>query len=187
MIMKDEKGQWSNRTADVIVLEPYNPQWVGQFELERQAIRECIDSSISLIIEHFGSTAIPGLPAKPIIDILIGAPFVHWATIVEALKSMKYIHWEDNPNRDREFLVKGMPPFGTRRSHHVHICEVNGPLWERLLFRDYLRAHAEDRQAYAKLKEQLASEFPDDRDAYTAGKTQLVAEITRRARTWGGN
>src|SRR5215831_13569627 len=111
-----------------------------------------------------------GLPAKPIIDIMVGAERRHWPAIVQALKRIAYVHWEDNPDTNREFLVKGMPPFGTRRTHHVHICEVGGPLWERLLFRDYLQHHAEDRLAYATLKQRLAAAYPEDREAYTRGR-----------------
>jgi len=184
MITRDENGRWSNQAEDRIIVVPYDPRWAEQFVDESRAIRACVDAAIPLAIEHFGSTAIPGVPAKPIIDILIGASRQHWSAIVEALKRIAYVHWEDNPDADREFLVKGMPPFGTRRTHHVHLCEVGGPLWERLLFRDYLRTHADDRQAYATLKHRLAAEHPDDREAYTRGKDILVAEIMDRARAW---
>ena len=181
---RDKTGQWNNWAVDVIRLEPYNPGWADQFAHEQRAIREGVDPSVPLVIEHFGSTAIPGLPAKPIIDILIGASPEHWPTIIEALHGLVYVHWEDNPDPQREFLVKGMPPFGDRRTHHVHIGEVGGPLWERLLFRDYLRYHPEDRLAYAALKERLAVEYPNDREAYTDGKGALVIEIMSRARAW---
>lgn len=184
MLAQDDSGRWNNRAGDVITIEPYNPRWADEFTCEQKAIRESVDASIILVIEHFGSTAIPGLPAKPIIDILIGASREHWSTIIDALKGMQYVHWQDNPNPDRVFLVKGMPPFGVRRTHHIHICEIGSPLWERLLFRDYLRNNVQDRQAYAELKEQLAAEFPDDRDAYTNAKGKLVAEIMERARIW---
>jgi len=66
-----------------------------------------------------------------------------------------------------------MPPFGVRRTHHVHLCEIGGRLWERLLFRDYLGCHPEDRAAYADLKNRLAAEHRDDREAYTRGKGAL--------------
>ena len=115
---------------------------------------------------------------------MIGAERRHWPAIVQALKRLAYVHWEVNPDPDREFLVKGMPPFGTRRTHHVHLCERGGPFWERLLFRDYLHSHAEARSAYADLKSQLAVVYPEDRDAYTRGKEALVAEIMDRARGW---
>ena len=132
MISQDEGGRWSNRAEDAITIVPYDPRWLELFADERCAIRECIDTDVPLAIEHFGSTAIPGVPAKPIIDIMLGADRRHWSTIVQALQGRGYVHWEGNPDVDREFLVKGMPPFGTRRTHHVHLCEVGGPLWERL-------------------------------------------------------
>ncbi|QSA97305.1 GrpB family protein [Methylococcus sp. EFPC2] len=184
MITQDENGRWSNHAEDIIDIVPYDRRWVEQFADERRAIRDCVDAAIPLVIEHFGSTAIPGAAAKPIIDIMIGADRRHWPATIQALKRMAYVHWEDNPDADREFLVKGMPPFGTRRTHHVHINEVSGPLWERLLFRDYLQSHAEDRSAYTDLKVSLAVEYPEDREAYTRGKDALVAEIMARARSW---
>ncbi len=184
MIAQDETGRWSNHAEDVIRLEPYDPRWADQFANERRAIRECVASSIPLVIEHIGSTAVPGLPAKPIIDILIGVSSQDLPAIIEALKGIAYVHWEDNPEPDREFLVKGMPPFGIRRTHHIHICAVGGQLWERLLFRDYLRHHAEDRSAYAALKEHLAAQYPDGRAAYANGKGELFADIMGRARVW---
>src|SRR2546428_303982 len=184
MITRDEKGRWSNRAEDIITIEPYDTRWADQFADERRAIRNCVDASVPLVIEHFGSTAVPGVPAKPIIDILIGARHQHWATIVQALKRIGYVHWEDNPDTEREFLVKGMPPFGVRRTHHVHLCEIGSPFWERLLFRDYLIDHAEDRMAYANLKSCLAAAHRDDREAYTRGKDAFVADIMDRARVW---
>ena len=184
MITQDENGRWSNREEDIITIVPYDRGWVEQFADERRAIRACVNAAIPLVIEHFGSTAIPGVPAKPIIDIMLGADRRHWSTIVQALKRLAYVHWADNPDADREFFVKGMPPFGTRRTHHVHLCEVGGPLWERLLFRDYLQHHTEDRLAYAALKQRLAAEYPEDREAYTRGKDALVAQIMDRARGW---
>jgi GrpB-like predicted nucleotidyltransferase (UPF0157 family) len=184
MITQDENGRWSNHAQDRINIVPYDRRWIEQFTDERRAIRSCVDASVPLVIEHFGSTAIPGLPAKPIIDIMIGTERQYWSEIVWVLKRIGYVHWEGNPDADREFLVKGMPPFGTRRTHHIHLCEMAGPLWERLLFRDYLQSHTEDRRAYANLKHRLATEYPDDREAYTRGKEALVAEIMDRARGW---
>jgi GrpB-like predicted nucleotidyltransferase (UPF0157 family) len=105
-------------------------------------------------VEHFGSTAIPGLSAKPIIDILIAvrSSAVAQATVVEALRNLDYVYWADNPKKDRMFFVKGMPPFGSKRSHHLHITELDGEMWQRLAFRDYLRAHLEEAEAYERLK-----------------------------------
>jgi len=115
---------------------------------------------------------------------LIGASPLDWPAVVNALKSIEYVHWEDSPEPDREFLFKGMPPFGVRRTHHVHVCEVGGRFWERVLFREYLRQNAGDRAAYAELKARLSAEYPDDREAYTKGKDELVTDIMSRARSW---
>lgn len=116
--------------------------------------------------------------------MLIGAENRHMKAIIQAMKTIGYVHWEENPDSKREFMVKGMPPFGVRRTHHIHICEVGGPLWERLLFRDYLLCHPEDRAAYAELKHHLARTYPDDREAYTKGKETLIAKIMQHAQVW---
>lgn len=184
MVTRDAHGRWSNRAQDRIGLVAYDPRWIDEFAAEQRRIRECVDAAIPLAIEHFGSTAIPGLPAKPVIDIMVGAAAGHWPAIVHALQSIGYVHWADDPDADREFLVKGMPPYGAHRTHHVHVCDVESTLWERLVFRDYLRAHAHDRRAYADLKQRLVTEHPEDREAYTRGKDGLVAEIMERARRW---
>jgi len=78
MIYEDETGKWNNHAEDVIAVEPYDPRWADQFANEQQAIRECVDALIPMVVEHFGSTAIPGLPAKPIIDILVGTSAGSW-------------------------------------------------------------------------------------------------------------
>jgi GrpB-like predicted nucleotidyltransferase (UPF0157 family) len=169
---------------DRIHLQPYDPEWPARFADEQRIIRAAVDPSVPLVIEHIGSTAIVGLEAKPILDLLVGAAPEHWPGIVAALKGLGYVHWEDNPDRDREFLVKGLPPYGTGRTHHVHLVEAGGPLWERVLFRDYLNAHPAERAAYAALKRRLAAAHPDDREAYTAGKSAFIAEVMARARAW---
>jgi GrpB-like predicted nucleotidyltransferase (UPF0157 family) len=173
--------------SDRIYLVPHDPTWAARFAAERQAIYAAVHPSVPLLIEHIGSTAIAGLPAKPIIDLLLGAPRAHWPGIIAALKAIGYVHWEDNPAPDREFLVKGMPPYGAGRTHHVHLGEANGPLWGGVLFRDYLNAHPAEREAYADLKRRLAAAHPADREAYTEGKTEFVAEVMARAYAWKGD
>src|SRR5262245_25118318 len=107
MVQPDETKKWNAHPDDVIEIVCYDPGWADAFTEEQRAIRGRVDASIPLVIEHFGSTAIPGLPAKPIVDILVGAASEHWPAIIGALKGLNYVHWEDNPKRDREFLVKG--------------------------------------------------------------------------------
>ncbi len=82
------------------------------------------------------------------------------------------------------FFVKGMPPSGTQRTHHVHILEVNGEFWQqRLLFRDYLRIHPDEAQRYAALKRELAARFRNDRERYTGAKSEYIQAVIQLART----
>jgi GrpB-like predicted nucleotidyltransferase (UPF0157 family) len=165
--------------ADEIEIVPYDPRWVGQFEAEAARLRAALPASLVLGLEHFGSTAIPGLAAKPIIDILIAVRSLAeaHARAIGPLEALDYAFWDDNPKTDRMFFVKGMPPYGARRTHHVHLTEPTGEMWQRLAFRDHLRANPADAARYAALKTTLALRYRDDREAYTTAKAAFVAEI----------
>jgi GrpB-like predicted nucleotidyltransferase (UPF0157 family) len=153
------------------------------FEEEARRLRAVLDPSQIIGLEHFGSTAIPGLSAKPIIDILIAVRSlaVAQATVIEALRNPDYVYWADNPKKDRMFFVRGMPPFGSKHSHHVHVTEPHGEMWQRLAFRDYLRAHPEEADAYERLKRRLAAEHRTDREAYTEAKSAYVESVIGKA------
>jgi GrpB-like predicted nucleotidyltransferase (UPF0157 family) len=84
------------------------------------------------------------------------------------------------------FFVKGMPPYGTRRTHHVHITETSGAMWRRRIFRDYLISHPDEARRYEALKRDLMAKFPDDREAYTAAKTDFVDAVMRLAKAAAG-
>jgi len=101
-------------------------------------------------LEHFGNTAVPDLSAKPIIDILIAVRSLAaaQASFVEHLRKLDYVWWAENPKADLMFFVKGMPPFGPRRTHHVHVTEIHGEMSQRLAFRDWLRAHPKEARSY---------------------------------------
>ena len=168
---------------DDVEIVDYDPRWPLLFDEEAKRLRAVLDPSLIVGLEHFGSTAIPGLSAKPIIDILIAVRSLAaaQATFVEALRKLDYVYWADNPKKDRMFFVKGMPPFGSKRSHHVHVTEAVGEMWERLAFRDYLRAHPEEAETYARLKRRLAAEHQTDREGYTDAKSAYVAGVMRKA------
>ena len=168
---------------DEVEIVDYDPRWPGLFDQEARRLREVLDPSLIVGLEHFGSTAIPGLAAKPIIDILIAVRSLAdaRASFVEALRHLDYVYWAENPKQDRMFFVKGMPPFGARRSHHVHVTEPDGEMWHRLAFRDYLRAHPEERGTYERLKRRLAAEHPTNREAYTEAKSGYVEAMMRKA------
>lgn len=169
--------------ADVIALVDADPSWPARFIDEVAAIRAALGPDAdALRFEHVGSTAVAGLAAKPIIDVLVIPPADAWpgAEFVRALETLGYVHWADNPDPHHVFLVKGMPPFGAARTHHVHVRPSiqAAPV---LAFRNYLRAHRDTAVAYQVLKRELAAAHPTDREAYTRGKTAFVARALRDA------
>ena len=167
---------------DEVEIVNYDPRWPILFDEEAERLRATLDPSLITGLEHFGSTAVPGLSAKPIIDILIAVRSLAdaQASFVEALQNLDYVYWADNPNKDRMFFVKGMPPFGSRRSHHVHVTEPEGELWQRLLFRDYLRSHPEEAARYEAVKRACARRHPMDILAYIDAKGEWIVPIERR-------
>jgi len=175
--------------VDDVRIVPYDPAWPALFVAEARRLREALDLDLVLGIEHFGSTAVPGLAAKPIIDILIAVGLLARAkaATIEPIIALGYVYWAENPKRDRMFFVKGMPPYGERRTHHIHITEPGGEMWlRRLKFRDYLRTNVDEARRYEALKYELAERYPDDREAYTDAKTEYVEEIYRRMGVVGG-
>jgi GrpB-like predicted nucleotidyltransferase (UPF0157 family) len=168
---------------DEVEVVDYDPRWPALFDQEAKRLRATLDPSLIVGLEHFGSTSVPDLSAKPIIDILIAVRSLAaaQACFVEPLLNLDYIYWAENPKQDRMFFVKGMPPFGPRRSHHVHVTEMDGQMWQRLAFRDYLRADPEEARAYAQLKRRLAAEHKTDRDAYTDAKAAYIESVMRKA------
>ena len=137
-----------------------------------------------LDIQHVGSTAIPGIHAKPIIDIQIAVDSLVAIkqTAIDMLKTLGYEYWHDNPDTERMFFVKGMPPFGDKRTHHVHIVEPASRHWQgKIQFRDYLLSHPEAALEYEKVKIELANQHAYDREKYTDTKTRFVNDILQKA------
>ena len=169
----------------------YDPRWPGFFTDEAARIQTALGESI-VAVEHFGSTAVPGLSAKPIIDLLVSVRSLAEAReqAVPALEALGYAYWYENPDTSRLFFVKGLPPNGPR-THHIHMVEPGVSydarlgmytFSDRLLFRDALRADPDEARRYAALKRHLAAKFSADREAYTAGKTDYICAVTERAR-----
>jgi GrpB-like predicted nucleotidyltransferase (UPF0157 family) len=171
----------SNHTDEIFLVD-YRPQWPALFEQEATILKETLNKQNIVAIEHFGSTAIPGLRAKPIIDIMVLVKSLAEAKKdIPGLEALGYAYWADNPQKDRLFLVKGLPPNGPR-THHIHIAETETGFHERLLFRDYLKSHPAVAQEYADLKATLAAQYKEDREAYTAAKTDFVTKVMEKAR-----
>jgi GrpB-like predicted nucleotidyltransferase (UPF0157 family) len=169
---------------DHVELVAYDPAWPAMFDTEALLLRAALPPAFILRMEHFGSTAIPGIEAKPIIDILIAVASVTEARRIAppVLEAMGYAFWAENPKPDRLFFVKGLPPSAPRRTHHVHMTEPDGEIWQRLCFRDLLRGDPAERDAYQALKHQLAVKFREDREAYSAAKTDYVTAAVERAK-----
>ena len=153
------------------------------YEAEKALLLPAIGDH-AVAIEHIGSTAVPGLAAKPIIDIMVGLGRLEDAPItVEPLRLLgyEYVPEFEAELPDRRYFRKG--PISSR-THHLHMVAHGGPFWERqLLFRDYLCAHPETARAYARLKRDLAAMFGDDREGYTYAKTSFIGSMEESART----
>lgn len=170
-----------------VSLVPYDPRWPLMFEKEKKHLLACLPARLIRRVEHFGSTAIPGLAAKPIVDMLVevGSLEETKATIVPALEAQGYdyfwraTHGEDGPPFYAWFIKRNSAGI---RTHHIHMVERDFEHWERLLFRDYLIAKPEIASEYETLKFALAREFPNDRIAYTEGKAEFVLRVTQAAK-----
>jgi GrpB-like predicted nucleotidyltransferase (UPF0157 family) len=169
--------------SEPIYMVPHDPKWPSLFTLERSRV-EAVLGSWAQAIEHVGSTAVPGLDAKPVIDLMVGVRGVRNADrCIRPLEGIGYSYWAENPNPDRALFVKFVDAGRTSRTHNLHLVEISGDLWnDRLIFRDYLRAHPETAKEYAWLKHDLASRFRDDREAYTEAKTGFVSTMVERAK-----
>jgi GrpB-like predicted nucleotidyltransferase (UPF0157 family) len=168
-----------------IVIVDYDTRWPQLFEEERERILGAIGDWL-LGIEHIGSTAVPGLAAKPIVDIMPGlrslddAPLL--VPVMEAI-GYQYIPEYEDQLPERRYFVK--PPgrgYHIERLFHVHAVETSSPFWRRhTAFRDYLRAHPEACEEYAALKRLLAAKHGADRVGYTDAKTEFIQGIEARA------
>ena len=174
---------------DHVNIVAYNSEWPMIASIEIKKLREVLSSSKIIDIQHVGSTATPGISAKPIVDIQIAVNSLEEMKVIAipALQKLGYEYWYENPDPERMFFVKGMPPFGDNRTHHVHIFEQTSKHWRRKInFRDYLIAHPEIAKEYQKLKNKLAEEYTYDREAYTNAKGEFVNKILELAKNQNG-
>lgn len=182
-VTRTEAG-WSNATADRIELVDPDPSWHEQYKQEAAALRSVLPRLDGLRLEHFGSTSVPNVRAKPIIDILLIHPTPEvWPQFIKPICSLGYVYWAETPRKDQMFFVRGMPPFGLRRSHHVHVRTPQDAERE-LAFRELLRTDPVLAREYEKLKETLARRHTTDHDAYTEAKTAFVTEALSK-KLWG--
>ncbi len=171
----------SSQRDEVIVVE-YNPLWPQLFEEEKARILFLIEPWVKQI-EHIGSTAVLGLGAKPIIDIMVGLHSLddarHCIPLLETI-GYEYVPQHEALMPERRYFHKGSKRFS--RTHHLHMVETASEFWERhLLFRDYLRAHKDTAREYYELKKELATRFRSNREAYTDAKTNFIQEVIEQA------
>jgi GrpB-like predicted nucleotidyltransferase (UPF0157 family) len=165
---------------DPIEVVDYDPSWPERFQTWRARLADALDATATRI-EHVGSTSVPGLAAKPVIDVQISVPdLTDEAAYVPAIEAAGVAF------RARDAEHRYFRPGANRpRDVQVHVCQA-GSQWERqhLLFRDFLRADDATRDAYARLKRDLAGRFRDDRIAYNQAKTNFILDTMDRAETW---
>jgi GrpB-like predicted nucleotidyltransferase (UPF0157 family) len=159
---------------------PYDPRWPARFEREATLLQEAIGPWIVDRIHHIGSTAVPGLDAKPVIDIMVGVVDLEGSRqCFEPLARNGYQH---APFRAEEMHWFCKPRPG-RRTHHLHLVPVDSaPYRDKLAFRDRLREDSRTAAAYAELKQELAGRFPRDREAYTDAKAAFIVSVLGRNR-----
>ncbi len=164
--------------APIEVVE-YSPQWMELFVAERDLLARELKRWLVGVPEHIGSTAVPGLAAKPIIDIM--APVASLEASQPAIEAVGRIGYVFYPYKAEvmHWFCKPSPGY---RTHHLHLVPVGSPLWvERLTFRDALRASEALRTEYQALKQSLAQTYREDREAYTSAKGPFVDRVLRAA------
>jgi GrpB-like predicted nucleotidyltransferase (UPF0157 family) len=166
-------------SLDPVVIVDYSASWQETFEEWRDRLREALGTTARRI-EHIGSTAVPGLAAKPVVDVQVSVP-----DVADEPSYLPQIEALGLPLRVREPDHRYFRAPGERRVVQVHVCRAGGA-WERdhLLFRDFLRAHPDTAAAYARLKAELARRFRNDRLGYTEGKSSFILTVLDGARRW---
>jgi GrpB-like predicted nucleotidyltransferase (UPF0157 family) len=164
-------------TSDLVVIVEYSPSWPPRFAA-LAARAAAVLWAMPVAIEHVGSTAVQGLPAKPIIDLDVIVAREDVVRALERLATLGYVHQGDLGLPGRESLRW---PSGEER-HHLYVCTADTPaLRDHIVFRDHLRAHPDVARAYGALKRALVAQGTPDREAYQAGKAEFIDTVTRAA------
>lgn len=166
--------------SGTVKLSRHSRSWPQGYRLEASRLHKRLGSS-RYTLEHIGSTAVPGLDAKPIIDMAMKIPSLKQLTLwIRRFEKAGYTYKGEYGLPGRHFFVRGDPV-----RFHLHLVATGSRHWERwLLFRDYLRAHPDEARRYNSLKKALARKYADNRDAYTRSKTPLVNRMLKQAEKW---
>jgi GrpB-like predicted nucleotidyltransferase (UPF0157 family)/predicted transcriptional regulator YdeE len=171
--------QRTDADSDEVHLADYDPAWPQQFDQMASWLRAHLGSELVTRVEHYGSTSIPGMPAKPVIDVLVEIPSFS-AAKRRAVPQLNEETWEYWWYSGHMTFIKRRRLQG-KRTHHIHMAPRGHPVWEGLVFRDYLRSHPDEASRYAALKRELATELREDRERYTQAKAEFVREVIAKA------
>ena len=165
--------------AKQVVVDEYSAAWPRLFKEEAERISASLNE-LQKTMEHIGSTAVPGLRAKPVIDIMIGVSSLEQAdSCVPLIEGTGYLYRPEHEDSmpERRYFERS----GSEIDYHVHMVVFESKFWkEHIFFRDYLRENSKAAEQYAALKKELAGKFRDNREAYTNGKAEFIQGILRR-------
>jgi GrpB-like predicted nucleotidyltransferase (UPF0157 family) len=172
-----------------ISIVPYDSEWPKMFEDEAAFLRRKLPQNLIKRIEHFGSTAVHGLSAKPVIDILVEVTSLEETKkqIVPILETEGYEYFwrpafgDDGPPYYAWFIKRNLEG---KRTHHIHMVEADSELWDRIYFRDYLRQFPEIAKQYDDLKRRLSDQHTNDRVKYTEEKSGFILSVTKKAKEY---
>ncbi len=171
---------------DKVEIVSYDPAWPGLFEEEKRLLLQILPTDLVRRIEHFGSTAVPGLDAKPVIDMLVEVASLEGTKarivpILEALQEYEYFWRPTGADSEPYYCWFIKRNAAGERTHHLHMVERDFPQFVTLRFRDYLIAHPDAAREYGELKRRLSKAHPTDRIAYTREKTDFITRVTALA------
>lgn len=169
-----------------IDIVPYDPQWSQEFDAVEMRLSRSLPPGLVTLIAHIGSTAVPGLSSKPIIDVQVEVTSLDRVRreVVPIMRELGYEYiWRPTMGEQAPFYAWFIRRNARgERTEHIHMVEPDAASEARLIFRDHLRVHPDDASRYEQLKHELHRAFPNDRTAYTAGKTAFIASIVQKAR-----
>lgn len=169
----------------IVRLAPHSAEWAEAFRRERERLEIAL-AAFSPEIEHVGSTAVPGLAAKPILDIAVGVPArVDLDLLIPVFEGLGCIYRGDAGARGGRLFVRESA--SKVRTHHLHLLHLDDPQWGQYVgFRDLLIRSEWARQLYLEEKRALAARHPDDRNAYSVAKDSIVQRLLREPEPNGG-
>ena len=172
-----------------IILTDYNPEWITWYDDEKSKIEQAIGVENIARLRHYGSTSIPGMFAKPTVDILLEIPEnADTASLRKHMEDAGYICLDEGsltmntPPPHLMFIGGYMPTGFAERVFHIHVQYISNQEPDEIVFRDYLITHPEIAKAYADLKRSLWKDFEHNRDGYTEAKGDFVRTVTEKAR-----